>query len=168
MLTIAERTGDALIHSKEKEMIDEMDEEFAKVIEDFMRVAVEVLCLAKRSGNHLLSQSSVIPFSAASCRTGRARPLLMRLKPLEAGYQQDLRCMEGTRKSLKIGWPINRRRNIFSRSSTHFLTRLGLTPTSSAIGSLRSARCRAVVRSTPIIRRNSALLCTVRGLRMLE
>ena len=50
---IAERTGDAFIYSKGKELIDEMDEELAKVIEDFMRaVGVEALRLAKRSGKH--------------------------------------------------------------------------------------------------------------------
>ena len=67
MLMIAERIGDALIYSKEKEMIEEMDGELAKVIEDFMRaVDVEALRLAKRIGKHLLSQSSVSPFSVVS------------------------------------------------------------------------------------------------------
>jgi len=76
MLMITERTGDALIYSKEKEMIEEMDGELAKVIEDFMHaVGVEALRLAKRSGKHLLSQSSVIPFSVVLCRTSRARPI---------------------------------------------------------------------------------------------
>jgi len=57
-------------------MIEEMDGELAKVIEDFMRaVDVEALRLAKRSGKRLLSQSSVNPFSLLSCRTSRARPL---------------------------------------------------------------------------------------------
>ncbi len=71
---IAERTGDALIYSKDKEVIEEMDGELAKVIEDFMRaVDVEALRLAKRSGKHSLSQYSVSPFSVASCRTSRAR-----------------------------------------------------------------------------------------------
>ena len=64
---IAERTGDALIYSKEKGMIEEMDGELAKVIEDFMRaVDVEALRLAKRIGKHSLSQSSVGPFSVVS------------------------------------------------------------------------------------------------------
>ena len=76
MLMIAERAGDALIYSREKEMIEEMDGELAGVIEDFMRaVDVEALRLAKRSGKHLLAQSSVSPFSVGSCRTSRARPL---------------------------------------------------------------------------------------------
>ena len=51
MLTIAERTGDALINLKDKEVFEEMDRELGNVIEDFMRaVDVEALRLAKRSG----------------------------------------------------------------------------------------------------------------------
>jgi len=73
---IAERTGDVFIFSKEKEMIEEMDGELDKVIEDFMRaVDVEALRLAKRGGKHLLSQCSVSPLSVVSCRASRARPL---------------------------------------------------------------------------------------------
>ena len=69
MLMIAERAGDALIHSKDKEMIEEMDEELSKVIEDFLRaVDVEALRLAKRNGKYLSSQYSVRTFSVASCR----------------------------------------------------------------------------------------------------
>jgi len=69
MLMIAERTGDALVCSKDKEMMEEMDEELANVIEDFLRaVDVEALRLAKRIGMHTLSQYRVSPFSAALCR----------------------------------------------------------------------------------------------------
>ena len=57
MLMIAERAGDALIHSKDKETIEEMDGELAKVIEDFLRaIDVEALCLAKRAGEYSSSQ----------------------------------------------------------------------------------------------------------------
>ena len=67
MLMIAERTGDAFISSKEKEMMEEMDGELDKVIEDFMRaVDVKALRLAKRIGKHSLSQLSVTPFSVVS------------------------------------------------------------------------------------------------------
>ncbi len=53
MLMIAERIGDALVYSKDKEMLEEMDRELANVIEDFLRaVNVETLRLAKRSGKH--------------------------------------------------------------------------------------------------------------------
>jgi hypothetical protein len=74
MLMIAERTGDALIYSKDKEIIEAMDGELANVIEDFTRaVNVEALRLAKRSGKHSLSQYSASPFSVVSCRASRAR-----------------------------------------------------------------------------------------------
>ena len=54
---IAERAGDALIHSKDKEMMEEMDGELGGVIEDFIRaIDVEALSLAKRIGKHTLSQ----------------------------------------------------------------------------------------------------------------
>jgi len=78
MLMIAERTGDALVRSKGKEMMEEMSEELANVIEDFVRaVDVETLRLVKGIGKHTLSQYRVNPFSVAICRassrTGRAR-----------------------------------------------------------------------------------------------
>ena len=51
MLTITERAGDALLSSKDKDMMNEMDEELANVIEDFTRaVDVEDLRLTKRIG----------------------------------------------------------------------------------------------------------------------
>ena len=57
MLMIAMRAGDALVYSKDKEMLEEMDRELANVIEDFLRaVDVEALCLAKMSGKHSLSR----------------------------------------------------------------------------------------------------------------
>ncbi len=50
---IAERTKIGLINSEVKEMIEDMDGELTKVIEDFMRaVDVEALYLAKMSGKH--------------------------------------------------------------------------------------------------------------------
>ena len=64
ILMVAERTGDALIYSKDKEMIEDMDGELANVIEDFLRaVDVEALRLAKRSGKYILSRYSVSPLS---------------------------------------------------------------------------------------------------------
>jgi hypothetical protein len=69
MLMIAERTGNALIYLKDKELVEEMDGELAKVIEDFLRaVDVEALRLAKRFGKHTLFQYRVSPFSVALCR----------------------------------------------------------------------------------------------------
>ena len=57
MLMITERTGDALINLKDKEMFEGMDRELANVIEDFIRaVDVEALRLAKRNGeSHCLN-----------------------------------------------------------------------------------------------------------------
>jgi len=69
MLMIAERTGNALIYSKDKERMEEIDRELANVIEDFMRaVDVKTLRQAKRIGKHTLSQYRVSPFSVALCR----------------------------------------------------------------------------------------------------
>ena len=57
MLTITERTRDALVHSKDKEMLEDIDRELANVIEELMRVIdVKALRLAKRSGKHSLPQ----------------------------------------------------------------------------------------------------------------
>ena len=57
MLMIAERTEDALIRSKDKEVMEQMAGELANAIEDFLRaVEVEALRLVKRSGKHSLSQ----------------------------------------------------------------------------------------------------------------
>ena len=70
MLMITERTGDALLRSKDKELMDKLAEELANVIEDFLRtVDVETLRLAKRIGKNTLSQYHVSPFSVPFCRT---------------------------------------------------------------------------------------------------
>ena len=54
---IAERMTDGLIGSKDKEMIEKMDENLKKVVEDFDRaVNVEALRLVKEAGKHLLHQ----------------------------------------------------------------------------------------------------------------
>jgi hypothetical protein len=69
ILMIAERTGVALVYSADTEMMDEMDGDLANVIEDFLRaVDVETLRLAKRIGEHTLSQYCVSLFSVALCR----------------------------------------------------------------------------------------------------
>ena len=66
---IAERMKDGLIGSEDKEMMDKLDGELTKVIEDFDRaVNVEALRLAKEIGKHSMSQSSDNPFSLVSCR----------------------------------------------------------------------------------------------------
>jgi len=69
MLMVTERTGDALLYSKDKEMMEKMGEELANVIEDFLRaVDVEALRLAQRIGKHAFSQHSASPFLVAFCR----------------------------------------------------------------------------------------------------
>jgi hypothetical protein len=71
MLMIAERTGDVLIYSKDKEMIEEMGGELANVIEDFLRaVDFDALRITKRNGKHSWSQYRVSPFSVALYRAG--------------------------------------------------------------------------------------------------
>jgi len=56
LLMTAERTGDALIYSKNKEMMEEMDRELANLTEDFLRALdVETLRIAKRIGKHTVS-----------------------------------------------------------------------------------------------------------------
>jgi hypothetical protein len=71
MLMIAERTGDVLIYSKDKEMIEEMGGELANVIEDFLRaVDFDALRITKRNGKHSWSQYHVSPFSVALYRAG--------------------------------------------------------------------------------------------------
>ena len=69
MLMIAERTVEGLIFSRDKEMVEKMNGELSKVIEDFKRaVDVEALRLAKKTGEHSLSQSDDGSFSVVSCR----------------------------------------------------------------------------------------------------
>ena len=54
MLTIAESTGEALVYSKDKEMLEEMDKDLANAIEDFMR-AVDVEALKGVVSTHCLN-----------------------------------------------------------------------------------------------------------------
>jgi len=69
MLMIAERTREALLHSRDKEMMEKLGEELASVIEDFLRaVDVEALRAVKGIGKHTLSQYRVSPFLVALCR----------------------------------------------------------------------------------------------------
>src|SRR5258708_23663412 len=105
---ITERMVDGLIYPTDKEMIDDMDGELTKVVNDFTRaVDVETLRLAKKSGKHPLFQS------------GHGTPLVVcveqelllgRLKPVETGYDLDRCCMEGTRQSILnqiVAWVTN-------------------------------------------------------------
>ena len=78
-------------------MIEDMEGELTKVIEDFMRaVDVEALYLAKMSGKDSLSQS-IFHFKWFLVEQ---ELLLGRLKTVEAGHDLDAGCMEGTRQSI--------------------------------------------------------------------
>ena len=91
LLMIAERMKDGLIHSKDKEMIERIARELTDVIEAFM-CAVDGKVVSARCLNMtvVLSQGFCV----------EQELLLGRLKSVETGYHQDLRCMEGTRKSI--------------------------------------------------------------------
>src|SRR5258708_11231172 len=98
VLIIAERTAGGLIGSKDKEMIDEMDGELSKVIDDFARaVDVEAVRLARKIGKHSLSQAGDNSFSVVHVEQ---KLLLKQLKSVEAGHHLDRRCMKGTRQSI--------------------------------------------------------------------
>ena len=103
--------------SSYRQKIEEMDGELTKVIDDFDRaVNVESLRLANETSSKLyfLDLSMIDPYEFCIERAERDRVereqaeqdradkelLLRRLKPVEAGYHRDLRCMEGTRQSL--------------------------------------------------------------------
>src|SRR5258706_599679 len=109
MLMIAERTGVALFSSKDKDSMKAMDGQLANVIKAFLNaVNVEALRIARRIGRYSLSQYRARPFSLACVEQ---EFLLKRLKPVETGYHQALRCMDGTRKSrLKeiVNWAANK------------------------------------------------------------
>src|SRR5258706_2908674 len=91
------------------ETMEEMDRELTEVIEDFERaVNVEALRLAKETGR---AHSLCLAIAYFQWLFAEQRLLLGRLKYVEAGYHRDLRCMEGTRKSLLkeiIGWVTNK------------------------------------------------------------
>ena len=73
ILMIAERTKDGLINSRVKEVLEKMDRELTKVIEDFLRaVDVEALYQAKKTGKYPSFQygNSSSSFSIASYRGG--------------------------------------------------------------------------------------------------
>src|SRR5258706_4743308 len=91
------------------EMIEQMDRELTKVIEDFDRaVNVEVLHLANETSSKIYSLNlSIVDPQGFCVERERAEQeqveqdlLLRRLKPVETGYHHDLRCMDGTRESL--------------------------------------------------------------------
>jgi hypothetical protein len=81
-MDIAGRTG-------RPEIIEEMDEQLTKVIEDVNRtVNFEALRLVKETGKRSLSQSGDISFSVEQ------QLLLVRLRAVKTGYHQNQYCME--------------------------------------------------------------------------
>jgi predicted ATPase len=89
VLKVAERTG-------RPEIIEEMDGELKNIIEDFDRaVNVEALRLAKETRKHSPSQPCGGPFSGFCVEQ---ELLLARLRSVDAGYDLNRRCMEGTRQ----------------------------------------------------------------------
>jgi Cdc6-like AAA superfamily ATPase len=110
------------------EMIEEMERELNKVIEDFDRaVNVEALHHLANETSKLscLNLSIVDPQSSGVERAERERAererveqerleqelLFRRLEPVKTGYHRDLRCMDGTRQSLLnhiVDWVVDK------------------------------------------------------------
>ena len=107
VLMIAVRAVGGLVYP---EVIEEMDRELAKVIEDFDRaVNVEALRLAKETGKPRCPNLNMAIDHSEYFRVEQEL-LLGRLKSVEAGYDLDRRCMEGTRQSILnriITWVTN-------------------------------------------------------------
>ncbi len=106
---IAERTIGGPAY---QEMIEEMDRELNNIIEDFNRpVYVEALRIANETSKLSISQLLIVDpqeFGVERAEQERAEQEraeqewaeLRRLKPVETGYHNEFRCMEGTRQSL--------------------------------------------------------------------
>ena len=95
MLIRSARTAGGSVY---QEMIEGVDRELTEVVEDFDRAMnIEALHHTKETGEHSLSQSPEISFSTSHVEQAF---LLDRLQFVKAGYHQDLRCLEGTRKVL--------------------------------------------------------------------
>src|SRR5258706_145793 len=135
------------------EMIEYMERELTKVIEDFDRaMSFETLRLANETSKLSFSQS-VHSRSSGDCveraerdRVERERVeqerieqelVLRRLKPVEAGYHRELCCMDGTRQSLLnqiIDWAENKsgQDNVLQRNAYWFYGSPGIGKTSFA------------------------------------
>jgi len=132
MLMIAART---IGGPEYNEMIEEIDKELTKIIEDFDRaVGVEALYLvnetSKLSFHQSVDQRRVIEQAEQDL-------LLRRLKPVETGYHRDLCCMDGTRQSLLnhvMDWVANKpgQGNVLQRNAYWFYGSPGIGKTSLA------------------------------------
>jgi len=85
-----------------QEMIEEMDRELNNIIEDFNRpVYVEAFRIANETSKLSFSQLLIVdPQEFGVERAEQERVELRRLRPAEAGYHHEFRCMDGTRQSL--------------------------------------------------------------------
>ena len=95
VLMTAARAVGGLVHP---ERIEEMDRELTKVIEDFDRAMnIEALRLVKETGKHSFASTWQ---SCTQWLYVEQELLLGRLNFVEAGYDLDRCCMEGTRQSI--------------------------------------------------------------------
>src|SRR5258708_28018715 len=87
-----------------RRMIEEMERDLTKVIEDFDRaVNVEALYRTREIGEYAFLRVA----HSHCCFVVEQELLLGRLKSIETNYHQDSRCMDGTRAFLLkqvIGW----------------------------------------------------------------
>ena len=129
------------------EMIEEIDRELTKVIEDFDRAMnFEALRLANESSKlSFLNLSIVDPqgFGVVRERVDQERVereqdlLFRRLMPVKTGYHRNLRCMDGTRQSLLnqiTDWVANKsgQENVLQRNAYWFYGSPGIGKTSLA------------------------------------
>ena len=84
------------------EMIEEMDRELTKVIEDFDRAMnFEALRLANdETSKHSFLKLSIVDPQGFGLERAEQELLFKRLMPVKTGYHRSLCCMDGTRQSL--------------------------------------------------------------------
>jgi hypothetical protein len=95
-------------------MIEEIDRELTKVIEDFDRaVNVEALRLANETSKLSFLSLPIVDPQEVDLERVEQELLLSRLKPVETNYHRHFRCMDGTRQSLLnqiMDWVANKSR----------------------------------------------------------
>ena len=82
-------------------MIEEIDKELTKVIEDFDRaMSFEALRLANDTSKRSFLNPSIVDPQGFGVEQVEQELLIGRLKPVETGYHCNLHCMDGTRQFL--------------------------------------------------------------------
>ena len=124
------------------EMIEEMDRELTKVIEDFDRAMnYEALRLANETSKLSFSSLSIVDpqgFGVERERVDQEQELLFRrFKPVDTSYHHNLCCMDGTRQSLLnqvTDWIANKagQENVLQRNTCWFYGSPGIGKTSLA------------------------------------